>query len=248
MQKKAGCENYRRKFNHWKNALLIVSIIGMSILVSQNNLQNKYNTTENPSCAQTPSKVQVISVNYSKVVLFQDTIEFVVNSSDDYDFNLYISLFAAGVQEAMFTTIKIGSLKTGLNVLQITYQLEFPVLPGTVKLKYSMIGSPNLLLFSAEADIVCIGFMPVFIVLLFGFTAIVLVAMKEEKLKEPVTKEKKKKEIKFNDKKPSQVAQSSVAKYAFPQIVCPECNKSIDKGSAFCEHCGFHLPVYQRNG
>lgn len=225
--------------------LLFIGIGGVNAL-HQQNLQFNQQSLQN---SQTPPQITIISQQITGVVYFKGNVRIVLNSSIDFNYTMIISSKSSmGLQNVVQAPSINGDILAGLNEITIEFELGTEANPGVIELSVyivSILLSQPLVL---TMKFISVGYYPLIVIPTFLIISILMVSVKEESLLEPKSKEKKKKDVKFDEKKAVVPQQSTAPKYAFPQIECPECKKSIDKGSAFCEHCGFHLPVYQRNG
>ncbi len=236
-----------------KTGKLIVLSIMIFITLGGIEAVHQENTRFNQaslSSSQTSSQVIVLSQQITKVVYYKGTIEIVLNSSIDFNYTMIISSESGmGIQNVVQTPSKSGDIMIGLNTLIVEFELGTEANPGVIDIYVYIVSIQLSQPLEITMRFISVGYYPIIVIPTFLIISILVVSVKEETLLEPKSKQqKKKKDVKFDEKKATVPQQSNAPKYAFPQIECPECKKSIDKGSAYCEHCGFHLPVYQRNG
>lgn len=199
--------------------------------------------------AQSSDPAEIISTEITSVVLIKGNAKIVVNSSIDFDYTMIVSSKTSnGLENVLDAQSTNGAIIAGLNTISVEFELGFSATPGIIEISIFFVSTNLSQPIVANIKFIGVGYYPLIGIPTFLIIFAAIIYSKEETLLDPKSKEKKKKEQKFDEKKMVSPAQTTTPNYAFPQIECPECKKSIDKGSAYCEHCGFHLPVYQRNG
>ncbi len=245
--------------NKRKMKVLLVFIVSM--LVAEFYVGSPMNTStlDLPSSpreaqAETPS-FEILDVNYPDKLSLSSYIR--IHYRADHPGELRVVIYGqTKTNDEAFppNIIEFEIEGIGEEFVYVPVQVWLATLPGNVTfiLNIHYVNANDTadtvtesFIFSILIDMSYFG---VLMLLSLGLTSFVLIKFQTEELRdappgaEPPSKEEEKKEV------PKPVAPpSSQGQHAFPQIICPDCNKSIDKGSAFCEHCGFHLPLYQRN-
>jgi hypothetical protein len=228
------------------SCLFILVMLGGINVLHQQNMQFNQHSLQN---SQTSPQITMISQQITGVVYFKGNAQIVLNSSIEFNYTIIISSKSStGIQNVVQAPTINGDITAGLNTISIEFNLGTEANPGVIELSIFIVSIQLSQPLVITMKFISVGYYPLIVIPTFLIISVLMVSVKEETLLEPKPKQKKKKEVKFDDKKTVTPQQSTAPKYAFPQIECPECKKSIDKGSAYCEHCGFHLPVYQRNG
>jgi hypothetical protein len=208
--------------------------------------------------AQEPSEItqDILSVTVDDVIYLRGVVEIVLNLSKSYDYAIVISSLSSSNQEEAFKPLYLlGVLQEGINLIRFNVDVNYIATPGKTELYITLVlsnPSENMgPILATLFPVIALGYYPLILIPAFVLLTLPIIYLKQESLKESKPTSKKDLSEKDNNNKKEQeksTNQQTAVTHAFPQIDCPDCNKSIDKGSAYCEHCGFHLPVYQRNG